>query len=311
MSYPYPPPDAINSQPVSGAPYVPYPPPNNTMYPPPGMPGYPAPQTGGYSMPGFQPQPQPPAMNVGYGQPPPQQGAEQWMNIPMGIPNCPPGLEYLTQIDQLLVHQKVELLEAFVGYESANKYSVKNSLGQKVYHAIEDNDCCTRNCCGNIRPFDMKILDNTQREVIHLYRPLRCDSCLFPCWLQKLEVSASGNIIGYITQEWSIFVPKFRVENSFGECVLRIEGPFCTFSMCGDVEFQILSRDGSVNVGKITKQWAGLIREAFTDADHFGITFPLDLDVNIKAVLLGACFLIDFMFFEKSNNKENDRLGMF
>ncbi len=27
------------------------------------------------------------------------------------VPGCPPGLEYLTQIDQLLVHQAVELLE--------------------------------------------------------------------------------------------------------------------------------------------------------------------------------------------------------
>ena len=27
------------------------------------------------------------------------------------IPGCPPGLEYLTTIDQLLVHQQVELFE--------------------------------------------------------------------------------------------------------------------------------------------------------------------------------------------------------
>jgi len=81
--------------------------------------------------------------------------------------------------------------------------------------------------------------------------------------------------------------------------------------MCGDVEFQVLSRDGAVQVGKITKQWAGLLREAFTDADHFGVTFPMDLDVNIKAVLLGATFLIDFMFFEKTGNKDHDRPGMF
>lgn len=55
---------------------------------------------------------------------------------------------------------------------------------------------------------------------------------------------------------------------------------------------QVLSRDGETQVGKISKQWSGALREMFTDADYFGITFPLDLDVKIKAVLLGATFLI-------------------
>lgn len=63
-------------------------------------------------------------------------------------------------------------------------------------------------------------------------------------------------------------------------------------------------------MGRISKQWSGLAREAFTDADNFGISFPQNLDVKIKAVLLGAVFLIDFMFFEKANNKETDRPGM-
>lgn len=38
------------------------------------------------------------------------------MNMPQGIPNCPPGLEYLTMIDQLLVHQKVEVMEGNTYY---------------------------------------------------------------------------------------------------------------------------------------------------------------------------------------------------
>lgn len=45
-------------------------------------------------------------------------------------------------------------------------------------------------------------------------------------------------------------------------------------------------------MGKISKKWSGLAKEAFTDADTFGISFPMDLDVRMKAVLIGACMLI-------------------
>ena len=67
--------------------------------------------------------------------------------------DCPPGLEYLALIDQLIIKQKVsqllkllkcsphlkvnqvEALEAIagvmgVGFETSNKYKIKNSLGQ-------------------------------------------------------------------------------------------------------------------------------------------------------------------------------------
>ena len=104
--------------------------------------------------------------------------------------------------------------------------------------------------------------------------------------------------------------PQFVVEDQDGNVALRIEGPFCTFSFCGDVEFKVMSPDGSTEVGKISKQWSGLLKEAFTDADNFGISFPMDLDVRMKAVLIGALFLIDFMFFEKKQNEESDGLGM-
>ncbi|KAK8729745.1 hypothetical protein OTU49_008295 [Cherax quadricarinatus] len=227
------------------------------------------------------------------------------------VSNCPPGLEYLTMVDQLLIKQKVELLEAFTGFETCNKYKVQNSLGQQVYFAAEDTDCCTRQCCGPMRPFDMKIMDNAQNEVIHLNRPLACASCCFPCCLQSIEVtSPPGNVIGSVRQEWSILAPKYTVRNSSDDVILRIEGPICTWSLCGDVEFKVLSADGDVQVGKISKQWTGLVKEAFTDSDNFGITFPQDLDVKMKATLLGAVFLIDFMFFEKQGNKENDGIGM-
>lgn len=103
---------------------------------------------------------------------------------------------------------------------------------------------------------------------------------------------ASGNTIGNVIQEWSLLKPRFRIENESGECVFRIEGPLCPCSLCCDVEFQVLTNDGLKHVGKITKQWAGLAQEIFTDADFFGISFPQETDVKNKALLLSACFLI-------------------
>ncbi|XP_072944272.1 phospholipid scramblase 2-like isoform X2 [Epargyreus clarus] len=226
-----------------------------------------------------------------------------WMDVPQGNRNCPPGLEYLTMIDTLLIHQEIEVMEAIFGYETNNKYTIKNSVGQKVYFAKEDTDCCTRNCCGPSRPFDMKILDNFGNEVIHLYRPLACSGCCFPCCLQTLEVySPPGTLIGTIEQVWTICKPCYVVKDVNNDVLLKIKGPICTCSCLSDVDFDIYSKDGSMEVGKITKQWSGFLREMFTDADNFGVRFPMDLDVKVKALLLGATFLIDFMFFEHSQN---------
>ena len=39
--------------------------------------------------------------------------------------------------------------------------------------------------------------------------------------------------------------------------------------------------------------WAVLLgRGMMSDADHFEIHFPLDLDTMMKAMVFGACFLI-------------------
>jgi len=51
--------------------------------------------------------------------------------------NCPPGLEYLTQISGLKVEQLVDFIEVLSGFDMNNKYVVRNTEGQQVYFAIE------------------------------------------------------------------------------------------------------------------------------------------------------------------------------
>jgi uncharacterized protein YxjI len=288
-----------------------------------GFGGYPPPQPG-YAPVAQQPEYGVPMQQYNQGQQQqvgaPLQGEDgMWMGqvaetlVPV---DCPPGLEYLTLIDQLIIKQKVEMLEALsgmmgMGFETSNKYKIKNSLGQNVYKAKEDTDCCTRIVCGPARPFDMVITDNGDREVLHLQRPMRCQSCCFPCCLQSLEVcSPPGTTIGFVNQCWTCIKPKFEITDGDGNVALVILGPWCTYSCAGDVEFKIMTPDETVEVGRISKQWSGLLKEAFTDTDNFGITFPMDLDVRAKATLIGAAFLIDYMFFEKKANQENDGVGM-
>uniref|UniRef100_A0A3Q4IB35 Phospholipid scramblase n=1 Tax=Neolamprologus brichardi TaxID=32507 RepID=A0A3Q4IB35_NEOBR len=280
--------------------------PNQPPYPMSQPGGAPYPVPPGYGDPSQAPAP---GFNMGYsGQP-----AVMYQPAPIGtapgVPvGVPPGLEYLTQIDQILIHQKVELLE-FIGFETNNQYEIKNSLGQKIYKAKEKNDCCTRNCCGSLRSFDMKIKDNMDREVIRLIRPFRCVSCWCPCCLQEMEVQAPpGTTIGYVKQDWHPFLPKFSIQGANKETLMRLEGPCFACNCCGDVNFE--GKDGGTPIGRISKQWSGLLKEVFTDTDNFGIQFPLDLDVKMKAVLMGACFLIDFMFFEKIG-EANKRSSVF
>jgi len=212
----------------------------------------------------------------------------------------PSGLEYLNTVDQLILSQKVDIAETFIGFESANKYTVKNGAGQHVFWGVEESGALMRNCCSYLRAFTLRVMDSGKREVFQLRRPLRCQGCWFPCWLQQLEVTAGDRLLGSVLQDWSLLRPSFRVCSPDGSTAMLIRGPAVRWGGCCGSDFEILSADGSEEVGFITKTWAGLAKEVFTDTDRYGICFPEDLGADMKAVLMGAAFLIDFMFFESS-----------
>uniref|UniRef100_A0A672LDV3 Phospholipid scramblase n=1 Tax=Sinocyclocheilus grahami TaxID=75366 RepID=A0A672LDV3_SINGR len=187
------------------------------------------------------------------------------MPVPDRPLGCPPGLEYLTQVDQLLVNQKVELMEGNLswGWEANNQYVVKNSLGQQVFFAAEESDFCTRMACGPVRSFLLHIQDNLGQDVMTLSRPLNCGSCCFPCCLQ--EPPPPRNPICYVMQNWHPFLPKFTIQNERKEPVLKTVGPFCDCKCCSDVIFEVMSLDESSVIGRISKQWTGFKAEAFNN----------------------------------------------
>ena len=82
--------------------------------------------------------------------------------------------------------------------------------------------------------------------------------------------------------------------------VLKVRGPWCHFSLCDDVIFNVLDTDGA-SLAVIAKKWNGCLRESLTDADNFEITYNEGLSMDTKVLILGATFLIDMMYFEMNN----------
>lgn len=287
---------------------------------PPPPPGQPYVYTQGMPPPG-QPYMQgmpPPGQPYMQGIPPPPPGLQnvqqQWVPKPEPITGVPPGLEYLTQVDQLLIKQQIELLEAFTGWETANKYKITNTQAQQVFFAAEESDACSRQCCGPNRSFTIHITDNMGQEVIRVVRDFKCGAgcpwcaCIGALAHEVTIEAPPGQVVGYVRQGQSWCPPKYSIRDANQQEILRMEGPTCmiTGPCCpNDIDFNIFGQDGTTEVGKISKQWSGMLREMFTDADNFGVSFPMDLDVKIKAVMIGAVFLIDFMYFEQNQNQRH------
>lgn len=195
-------------------------------------------------------------------------------------------MEKLEPADTLVVQQRKEWGEILTGFETKNKYSVMSASGDQLYWAAEESSFLLRMFLKAYRPFTIHILSSQGNTALRLNKPFRF-------YFHQIDVvDSNGRQLGTIRREFSIFTRRFTVMGPMGNEIYRIFGP-----LFHPWTFQILK--SNVQVGIIAKKWSGLGKEMFTDADNFNITFPPDIDVNQKGVLLGALFLIDMLHFER------------
>ncbi len=194
-------------------------------------------------------------------------------------------MDRLQQADTLRVQQKKEWGEILTGFETKNKYAVMDASGQPLYWAAEESSFLVRMFLKTLRPFTIHILSSQGHPVLKLKRPFRL-------YFHEIQVEdSSGRRLGTITREFSILTRRFTVSDFRGTEIYRIFGP-----IFHPWTFRILHNNREL--GTITKQWSGIGKELFTDADNFKVTFPPGIDVHQKSVLLGALFLIDILHFE-------------
>lgn len=191
---------------------------------------------------------------------------EKWMSCPK-IDTELPGLAYICPLNELIIAKKLDALHKVIGKKGVG-YTIFNNEGQKIFLAVREKSC---------RRFQVKIFNFYGNEVIEIKKPNHC--------LNKVLVWAPpGNFVGYVKQIRTC-ANTFLVKNSSKEVIVKIKAQ--CFLGC---VYDVLS--GDELVGNIKKQWNV---KALLNYDNFGVSFPVEMNMCDKAVLLGACFLIGYL----------------
>ncbi len=59
--------------------------------------------------------------------------------------------------------------------------------------------------------------------------------------------------------------------------------------------------ENRVLAGRISKRWGGYAQEWLSNADTYAITFPLEMEAKLKALLIIAAILIVRILYSKYN----------
>ncbi|CAF1037754.1 unnamed protein product [Rotaria sordida] len=188
------------------------------------------------------------------------------------------GIDCLRMLDSLFVKQIPSISEAIFGIAAEAKFDIFNDRKEQLFQAFETSSFCQRLFCTSRRQFILRIVDNSNQEIILVKREFKC--CSGCCWCanatccsQEVTVeSPPGTLIGTVSQEGSCWRLRLAIKDANDTTILTVRGPGC---IC----------DGSLACC---------------------CEMPRDLDSKIKAVTLGALILIDFIFFGTVPDRNND-----
>jgi len=219
------------------------------------------------------------------------------------------GLHVLENSSKITITQRwPKCLELLGCWEFKNHYRITGEFGDYLMVAKEESSCCDRYWCANSRPFEMSVVDTLENEVLRFERPLRCmfcpSDCCYPNWLQTLRVYSNGQFIGRIQEPAACCDVKLEVfgrddETKKFEVGASMWKYCCTW--CQDVDYPVVNESG-VEMGAVTWKFRGCCTEIMTDSDSFCLSFPREMPVEDKALLIGATMLLDFMYYEHQNN---------
>ncbi|XP_056408203.1 phospholipid scramblase 2-like isoform X2 [Hyla sarda] len=183
------------------------------------------------------------------------------------VKGLPPGMELLLQVNQLIVKEKFSVSQGL-----GSSYDVLNHLGQRLLQTDQNIGCCCP-------VYDVSFRDNSGNDVLKL---LEARSCT--CTPQISVTCLSGAPVGFVKLHVNHLVTHLSVMDSSNKVILLILGPSLRDSIFGNSTFEVKSRDEQHVVGIIKME-----------TDHVLVSFPLDMEVAVKALLLGSSLFLSHL----------------
>jgi hypothetical protein len=203
----------------------------------------------------------------------------------------------LTEGPQLVIQQKRELTEVFLGIETINKYMLFDVDGAPCGSVIERSSglfsFLKRIILGSHRPFEIDVFDASGKSILELSRS-------FFWFFSDIKVKVpNGPLLGSAHRKFSIFYKIYELKDANGNAFAKIQS-----SMFKIWTFALRDLQGN-EVARISKKWTGMLKEYFTDSDNFLIEFGNhQWGAGKRAVILAAAISVDFDFFENNNKQK-------
>lgn len=212
---------------------------------------------------------------------------QDWISTPRAQFNATSGTQFLAGVEQLEIQQVIDLSTLLGRTERGNQYRVKVPRAETLFLAMESQSETESRLCGLYKGFVLNVLDQCGETAFIMRKD---PSWHVPGVRQKITVE-SAHLIGSVEKNFSMMGPNFTVYDAFKEPLCNIYGPCCMYK---EAQFQVISLDGSRQVASLMHQW-----------DHLSVdyilllTFPIDIDAKLKSLLLGASFLIEYLYFQR------------
>lgn len=181
----------------------------------------------------------------------------------------------------LVINQKAKLIEL------TDEYRIRDEEGNDIGYIREEGQSVLKKAARLVSDLDqffthrLSMYDSQGTKVVELLRPRKIMK-------SRVEITdGSGRPVGTIVQKNILGKKRFGLEGASGERLGAINA-----ENWRAWDFAIEDETGA-EVGRITKKWAGLLREGFTTADNYVLEINGNVSPDLRLMMLGSAAGVD------------------